>query len=153
MGVDVSKATILASAHIPCAGCGRAMMVTPQNTKRYYSGVVNFSETMCADCSKTTKGFYRVICVTCKAPILADSPKTTPKGFKLEAGKCYHTKSCPTCAPNSPASSVIEIENYHRENHIPSVQDQDLVKEIETKSLQGAAEAEKLKQSFGTLPP
>jgi len=131
--------------------CGELLTVN-EHTTRWYSGLVNYDETLCADCRKEFSDMSRIVCLGCKTLQGFMKPQTAKTGFKFEGRRHYHIAKCPRCAPQSSATPVLEHENFCRARKIVTVRDLDLVQEIEQKTLSGLKQADKLRKELGSSP-
>lgn len=127
------------------------------NEKEYarqcHSGIVNFTECLCDDCRKETKGFVRIVCLGCKTLMSLLPPQKVATGFEFKADTCAHVEKCQSCSPGLSAVPVLEHLRYCRERGIPTNVDQDIVQETEQKALQAQDEAAKLGAELNSSPP
>ena len=124
------------------------MLTVNEHTTRWYSGIVNYDETLCGDCRRNFKGHARIVCLGCKSLQGFMKPQTAKTGFKFEADRHYHIEVCPRCRPDKYATQVLEHEQFCRARRVVTVANLDLIQEIEQKTLQGVAAADKLRQEI-----
>lgn len=107
VGEDVSK--------MRCA-CGHVKNIAEMQV--FNTGVVNAIDNICRGCREhPDKGLARIVCVRCRIVVARVSPHTDPIGFRFDAGRTYHTESCPVCDPSVIEKRTLIIEQflYHRE--------------------------------------
>lgn len=131
--------------------CGKLLKVI-ETTSRWYSGIVNYDETLCRDCRKEFEDKPRIICLGCKTLQGFMEPQRAKTGFVFERRKHYHIEKCPKCEPLISATPILEHELFCRERKIVTVKDLDLVQDIEQKTLQGKREADKLRRELQARP-
>ena len=127
--------------------CGK-MLSADENSRRWYSGVVNYDEMLCDSCRKDYGDKARLVCLGCKTLQGFMDPQRAKTGFQFEGKKHYHLGKCISCAPDIKATSVLEHERWIRARGMVSQVNLDLLQEIEQKTLQGVSEVNKLRQEL-----
>jgi hypothetical protein len=130
--------------------CGKLVHVS-ECGKRWYSGVVNYSEVLCEDCRRGVKGRARIVCLSCRTLQGFVPPQRHPSGFRFAADTHYHVDGCTRCKPGTFATPVLEVIAWCKDQRIPIVRDEDIVKEAERKTLTGRAESAKVVESLTPL--
>jgi len=114
LSTDVQE---LAPTRVNCM-CGKLVDVLG-NTKPYFSGIINYTDTMCQDCLGNTTNLCRIVCLDCKSLMGFVEPGKEFSGFAYEAGKTYHISKCPKCDDSLSCTLVLEHVHYCRVNGIP----------------------------------
>lgn len=72
------------------------------------------TDRMCAECSRDSRDFCRVVCTNCREVVLRFPPyKDRKTGFTYKPGQYYHMDTCPKCAPpGTEKAAIIEFEIY-----------------------------------------
>jgi len=141
---------------VKCGTCGNQLQGTSAIPKRRFSGVVNYDATLCPECEKGWVGYSRLVCVKCHRLVAFMKPRREPCGFTYKSEFSYHIRHCPTCQPTtpdgrpSPGASVMEYERYCRDQKVAIKPNEDLIQEIEQKSLQAESEANKVLTNLAT---
>jgi hypothetical protein len=135
-------------AHKTCL-CGKFLRVD-EHIRRWHSGVVNYDETLCGDCRKDYGETARIVCLGCKRLQGFVNPHKASTGFQFVTKQHYHIAKCPKCDPNITATPVLEHEQWCRHRKITTKPNWDLVQEIEQKTLQGKAAADKLRAEINS---
>lgn len=131
--------------------CGAMLRVEHFRVRRY-SGIVNYDETLCADCAAHFAHHPRVVCLACKSlQGFVEPYKDKVTGFAMLADRCYHIQPCPRCVDGIASTPVLEHVAHCRQNGIATRLDLDLLQEIEQKGLQGVVEADNLRAEFNQL--
>lgn len=131
-----------AETYLRCL-CGKA--VQQAGSRKLHSGVVNYSELLCGDCRKDYAEMARIVCCQCKRLVgfvKPDIDRVTK--FEFRRGAHYHVIGCPSCAKTN-KTPVVEHEQWCRVRGIPTVENLDLVQEIEQKRLRIERAADKLR--------
>lgn len=115
--------------------CGSQFQLTDLPAKRCYSGVVNYDERLCVDCQQHTKGLARIVCLGCRRLNLFMEPQRAKTGFEFKRDGHYHIRTCRHCDPESVSASVLEHEEFCRQQKIITRKELDLVQEIEQRRL------------------
>lgn len=131
--------------------CGTLLKMS-DSTVRRYSGIVNFDECFCSDCSSEFKDFVRVVCLGCKTLAVLQKPSKAKTGFEFKKGACLHVEKCPSCVPGLMSFPVLEHLQFCRAQKIPTNVDKNIVQEIERKDLQAVAAARKLREELESSP-
>lgn len=105
--------------------CACDYKVKTLDMPRRHSGVVPYIDNLCDGCEKEAKGLAIVVCATCHRVCGRLKPLKDQWGFKVEAGKHYHTKECPACQPakfkaGQVKSPIIEMLLFHRRAGVKS---------------------------------
>jgi len=135
---------------VKCGTCGEQLRGPDAIPKRRFSGIVNYDATLCRECQSGWAGYSRIVCVKCHRLVAFMKPRREPCGFTYKQEFSYHVRHCPTCHPTtadgrpSPGASVMEYEMYCRDQKLAIKPNEDLIQEIEQKSLQAEAEATKM---------
>lgn len=129
--------------------CGKLLAVN-ETKLRWYSGVINYDESLCRECRKECADLARIVCLGCRSLQGFLKPQTAKTGFKFEGRRHYHLQKCPRCAPTLMATPVLEHEAYCRDRKIVTTKNLDLVQEIEQKTLQGVSEANRLREELNS---
>jgi hypothetical protein len=127
--------------------CGKLLQL-PHHSERAYSGVVNYTLTLCPDCRGNFRDYCRIVCLRCRSLQGFLQPYRAPDGFVYEPRGHYHIHGCPRCDASITATPVLEHERFRAARVGPSKPDADLVQEIEQKTLRGLAEIAKLQESL-----
>ena len=106
IGEDITKTR--------CA-CGKVKPTAQMQV--FNTGVVHAVDNICRGCEHLDKGLARIVCVRCRVVVARVSPHKDPIGFRFDAGRTYHTESCPVCDPSVENNRTLIIEQflYHRE--------------------------------------
>lgn len=124
--------------------CGKLILASEHSAARH-SGVVNYQECLCPDCRSEFEQFVRVICIGCKSLQALQKPHRAKTGFVFEPRVHVHVEYCTTCRPEATHAPALEHLRFCRAKGIPTNADADIVQEVEQKSLQGKAEASKMR--------
>ena len=92
-----------------CA-CGEVKPVASMRV--FNTGQVMAIDNVCRGCEHIDKGLARIVCFRCKVVVARVSPHTDPLGFKFEAGRTYHTESCPVCDPSVTNKRTLIVEQF-----------------------------------------
>ena len=126
--------------------CGN-LIDAVKNLRKYYSGVVNCYTVICDDCLKEVKDASHLVCLKCKK-IVGHMPTGKEKaGFEFKRNTFYHIAKCPYCSDVT-VTPIIEQVMFYQENNIPYVTDEDIVEEIDKKTLQGEKELVELRKKL-----
>lgn len=109
---------------------------------------VNYTDLLCDDCRRQFKSYPRIVCLGCRSLMGFVTPGKEKTGFEFVRNRHYHIVECPRCNPHAVATAVLEHEKFCKERGIPTQTNYDLLQEIEQKTLQGKAAADKLRAEF-----
>jgi hypothetical protein len=150
------KSTVAMTRYEPCL-CGKLLDVLTYE-KKWHSGRwsggkqltpgINYTDLLCEDCQKEFKDWPRIVCLGCRRLMGFYKPGKQSTGFVFEKSRHYHIVDCVKCNPKRSGTPVIEHERFCLLNKIKTTTPFDLLQEIETKILQGEAEAAKLRAAF-----
>lgn len=135
---------------VKCGTCGEQLQGPDAIPKRRFSGIVNYDATLCPDCQEGWTGHSKIVCLKCHRLVAFMKPRREPCGFIYKSEFSYHIRHCPTCRPTtndgrpSPGASVVEYEMYCRDQKVAIRPNEDLIQEIEQKSLQAESDAHKM---------
>lgn len=136
------------TAHRRCL-CGK-MLQTLEHSARWFSGVVNYTEVLCAGCRKDYADKARIVCVGCKTLQGFMDPQRAATGFVFKAKRHYHIAKCPKCDPSSSATPVMEHDAFCRDQKIVTRSNLDLLQEIEQNSLRAKRESDRLRAEINS---
>lgn len=153
---ELRRQPVQVTPFAPCL-CGKLLNVIDVQRK-WHSGRwngdtqispgVNYTDLLCDDCRKEFDRWPRIVCLGCRRLMGFVKPGKESTGFEFEMDRHYHIENCPQCKPKVKATPVLEHEKFCRVNGIRTSTNQDLVQEIEQKTLQGEEQTAKMRAEF-----
>lgn len=121
--------------------------------RKVYTGIFNAKLEVCHDCARNARndGMAGLFCLGCKKFFGFKDPEKHPCGFVFEKHGCYHLLRCPSCAPTSFGSIIVELDKHARAVGYDRPDDPDLRKEVEVKQAKVQQEIEEMQQATNLI--
>lgn len=99
--------------------CGKRTPIA--QARAFHTGHITAIDPRCPSCLRDSIALASVVCVgrTCRRVVAHLKPGKDKTGFIIQRGACYHIEACPSCAPGTKTSTILEKQIFMQKMGIP----------------------------------